>query len=606
MFPPRNHIALIGIGPVSLQNDLPYNLPILGGSGNDIPQSTAVDPVGNIWIAGTTDSDDFHLVNPIVATKIPYRTAGFVIELDPTATKLLFATFLGGQTPTAYNSPTPSSSASTLTTDKNGNVFVGGSTSESDFPTTPGAFAAGGPRTTGFGDVNSYSYLMKISAAGKLAFSALLGTSKVGCSGGSRCIGHESTSATVSSLAIDPAGNPIVTGISDSAYVFQVAPNGSAIFSSTTVGSDYGLATAVKMAQDARGNLYFLGRYLPINTTFPELTYGTPGLFVAKLTQSFSSGQTIDLGKSADASVTGVSVDASGNAYFAGTHSALNAPALSGAPSLGGDFLLQWSAIEAKPAILARLPKGTVVAPPAFDGSSQLLVLGAHSSLLTLAPTPSASPGIVSFANSASFEVNTGAFPGALITLFGVNLPDSSRDVQVLVDGVSAPVLYSGPNQINFQVPFEASQMRVQVTLLSGTFSFDIPNSRSIGLFTTDGVHAAAINQDGTVNSASNPAGSQTIVSLFGTGASWMPGMQTGAVAPSPKRLENNFEVVAGTATLAPVLYAGAAPGQSNGVFQVNIQLPSTRFDTLKLQATGLSGFLTDILTSNAVQIYVK
>lgn len=206
----------------------------------------------------------------------------------------------------------------------------------------------------------------------------------------------------------------------------------------------------------------------------------------------------------------------------------------------------------------------------AFDGSGKLLVLGARSSLLTLAPTPSTSPVIVSFANSASFEVNTGAFPCALVTLFGVNLPVSSRDVQVLVDGVSAPVLYSGPNQINFQVPFEASQMRVQVTLLSGTFSFDIPNSRSIGLFTTDGVHAAAINQDGTVNSASNPAGSQTRVSLFGTGASWTPGMQTGAVAPSPNRLENNFEVVAGL-TLAPVLYAGAAPGQINGVFQVNI-----------------------------------
>ena len=34
---------------------------LLGGSGNDIPQAAAVDPSGNIWIVGNTDSDDFKL-----------------------------------------------------------------------------------------------------------------------------------------------------------------------------------------------------------------------------------------------------------------------------------------------------------------------------------------------------------------------------------------------------------------------------------------------------------------------------------------------------------------------------------------------------------------
>ena len=61
-----------------------------------MPQAAAVDPSGNVWIAGNTDSDDFNLVNPIVVQKVPYRTAGFVIELDPTGNNLLFATLSGG------------------------------------------------------------------------------------------------------------------------------------------------------------------------------------------------------------------------------------------------------------------------------------------------------------------------------------------------------------------------------------------------------------------------------------------------------------------------------------------------------------------------------
>jgi hypothetical protein len=69
---------------------------VLGGSGNDVPNAAAVDPNGNIWIVGNTDSDDFNLVNPIVAQKTPYRTAGFVIELDLTGAKTLFVTYLGG------------------------------------------------------------------------------------------------------------------------------------------------------------------------------------------------------------------------------------------------------------------------------------------------------------------------------------------------------------------------------------------------------------------------------------------------------------------------------------------------------------------------------
>ena len=62
--------------------DAPTGSGFWHGSGNKAPAAAALDPKGNIWIVGSTDSDDFNLVNPIVSAKVPYRTAGFVIELD--------------------------------------------------------------------------------------------------------------------------------------------------------------------------------------------------------------------------------------------------------------------------------------------------------------------------------------------------------------------------------------------------------------------------------------------------------------------------------------------------------------------------------------------
>ena len=55
----------------------------------------AVDSEGDIWIVGQTNSDDFALLNPIVGQKVPYRGAGFVLELAPNGS-LLFSVYLAG------------------------------------------------------------------------------------------------------------------------------------------------------------------------------------------------------------------------------------------------------------------------------------------------------------------------------------------------------------------------------------------------------------------------------------------------------------------------------------------------------------------------------
>ncbi len=83
---------------------------------------------------------------------------------------------------------------------------------------------------------------------------------------------------------------------------------------------------------------------------------------------------------------------------------------------------------------------------------------------------------------------------------------------------------------------------------------------------------AAAINQDGSVNYAANPAPAGSIVSIWatGTGAAGTDGRQASApVSTFCCGLSN------GTAQLN-VTYAGPSPGMVNGVTQINFQIPAS------------------------------
>ena len=69
---------------LSLYTDIPrICYPMSPRNGIDTPLDAAFDSAGNLWIVGSTTSDDFSLVNPIVAKKAPYRQSGFVVEVGP-------------------------------------------------------------------------------------------------------------------------------------------------------------------------------------------------------------------------------------------------------------------------------------------------------------------------------------------------------------------------------------------------------------------------------------------------------------------------------------------------------------------------------------------
>ncbi len=85
-------------------------LTYLGGSCADSASAIALDPAGNTWVAGTTNSADFPVVAPYQAKS---SNGGFVSELSPDGSKLLFSSFSEGNA---------------LALDPQGFVYVAGST----------------------------------------------------------------------------------------------------------------------------------------------------------------------------------------------------------------------------------------------------------------------------------------------------------------------------------------------------------------------------------------------------------------------------------------------------------------------------------------------
>jgi len=112
-------------------------LTYLGGSNNDIATALDIDPNGVAVIAGTTTSTDFPVAGPAVLTTGAATTVdAFVAKIDPSLSgtdALIYSTFLGGGTGLE--------AANGITVDKNGYMYVIGTTRSTDFPTTGNAYA---------------------------------------------------------------------------------------------------------------------------------------------------------------------------------------------------------------------------------------------------------------------------------------------------------------------------------------------------------------------------------------------------------------------------------------------------------------------------------
>jgi uncharacterized protein (TIGR03437 family) len=102
----------------------------------------------------------------------------------------------------------------------------------------------------------------------------------------------------------------------------------------------------------------------------------------------------------------------------------------------------------------------------------------------------------------------------------------------------------------------------------------------ALGIFTSDGSgtgQVAALNQDGTINSASNPADRGAILVLYSTGEGQTnPGGQTGTLTtgdtlPTPENPVAAF--IDGIP--CEILYSGETPSAIAGLLQLNVRIPA-------------------------------
>src|SRR5262245_353768 len=96
----------------------------IGGLGFDSGQDIAVDGEGAAYIAGRTDSADFPGPSPIQPVRGTLSDA-YVLKINPAGDTVVFGTWLGGD---GFDSP------SSIAVDLDGNVYLAGSTTSSNFP----------------------------------------------------------------------------------------------------------------------------------------------------------------------------------------------------------------------------------------------------------------------------------------------------------------------------------------------------------------------------------------------------------------------------------------------------------------------------------------
>jgi uncharacterized protein (TIGR03437 family) len=204
-----------------------------------------------------------------------------------------------------------------------------------------------------------------------------------------------------------------------------------------------------------------------------------------------------------------------------------------------------------------------------------------------------AQPVIKSITNGASFQ--SAVSPGCIATIFGTNLvsgsaaiapgkplPTSLGGSMVLISGTAAPLFFAGPTQINLQLPYGlAPGSATAVVVQSGgassaSFSFTV-STASPGIFPNGvGNQAVAVNPDGSVNTAANPAKPGDYLVVYITGVGPVNQSESTNTAPPPLPVATSTlpfsATIGGQAANTP--FVGLTSGFI-GLGQANVQVPT-------------------------------
>jgi uncharacterized protein (TIGR03437 family) len=439
-----------------------------GPQGHGSPTSVAADAQGNVWVAGHADAD-FPTTPNALLPSAPQSGAGFLAELNPSGTALLYSSFTDG---TGRNAQ--------IALDGDGNVY------ETDSTTAGGAilrkYSPGGA-----------AILYKQDFA-NLALPGL-------------------------PFAVDAAGNVTAVNATNSVNFLTYHP----IDACAPINSTLDMRSWALIRVDASGKL--------IQSTFLSMPIRYPYLF--------NGVQRYPL--------------IAANGYFLIVSYAMT-------NLTAGPFQLEIGQL------------GPAASPP-ID-----LSCAGNAASLTLAAL---APGeIVSL-------FGNGLGPAAPVSAQFANnrLPFNLAGSQVTFNGIPAPLLYASDSQINAIVPWgiqgasTANVCVVNQTNATNCITMNVANAAP-GIFQLPSGYAAVVNQDGTINGPQNPAAIGSVVSLYVTGLGPLSptpadGSIVGLPLPTPT---NRVGVIFHTSVDAgqplvggDVLYAGAAPLEVAGLYQINV-----------------------------------
>jgi uncharacterized protein (TIGR03437 family) len=371
-----------------------------GGSAGDVGGSIAVDPQGNVYVAGRTTSPDFPVTShafgnvkapatffakfdnsgtklifsglasglgnvfvgwdaagsaylagvadgsgstPLPATQGAILTgltglpSAYFCKLDPSGSTVLYGSYYGG------NGPTIPSGLSVSTT---GVVSIGGTTGAPDLPTSPGAF-----QEKLRGNTNAFALKFDTTAR-RLIFSTYLGGSSAGAAG-------VSSDLTGNVYLAGSAGSPdfpIVGGMqlpeNSPGFATKLSPDGAHLIYSTRLA-----AVPLAMVGSADGTL-----------TFFDSSYD--GYFVHQLSPSGTSLTADFFLPGGSPYPSGMAVDGTHNVYLASWRSTVPGDVTNVPPFVGTPGSFQPSPAGEVDATVAKVSPtgGTLeVIPPSLD-----------------------------------------------------------------------------------------------------------------------------------------------------------------------------------------------------------------------------------------------
>ena len=249
---------------------------ILSGSKDDLAYSVAIDPFGNILVAGETESSDFPIKNAFQPHKLNRRDA-FVVKLNGNG-DLIYSTYLGGGS---------LEKVSSISTDNEGNAYIVGRTNSTNFPLV---HPLQSQKKSG-----SDAFITKLDPSGSPIYSTFLG-------------GDSIDFATA--IAADSSGNAYIGGVTCSsdfpsqqamfstlqgncdAFISKLNADGSQfIFSTYFGGSDYDQLSDLVI--DHGNNIYFTGDTFstdyPVKNAVQPRNHGNVDVFITKLSSDLGS-----------------------------------------------------------------------------------------------------------------------------------------------------------------------------------------------------------------------------------------------------------------------------------------------------------------------------